>query len=168
MYDTRGKGSLTPPQFAAFLSAVVSEKAATAMVSRAKSYTDTLQARGQQVRGGNPTRAMLVDAVGHLVQVPEVSKDDFHAFHSLLASVDELETALTLLSQANGEVTAVQFHKAVNAAIRANSQPGNALSRNASDLIFALFDTNDDGSLKSKGEVLDVLRVRKHHGLDTV
>ncbi|KAL0591598.1 hypothetical protein ABG067_001196 [Albugo candida] len=90
-----------------------------------------------------------------------ISEKDFLNFFRLLDHLEELQVAFRLVMNQNG-VNKEQFQRAFRAAHRQDQ----ILTSLQLDILFALFDTNDDGLL-DMDEFLMVMAKRKDGGFNT-
>ncbi|GMR43139.1 hypothetical protein PMAYCL1PPCAC_13334 [Pristionchus mayeri] len=89
-----------------------------------------------------------------------VTLEQWASFSIFLNNLAQFSTAVRLYTNADMPVTKAEFARAVQCTC------GEKLSDTVVDLIFAIFDTNDDGKLSYR-EFLAVMNDRLHRGLKT-
>ncbi|KAK1938177.1 Calcium uptake protein 1 [Phytophthora citrophthora] len=100
-----------------------------------------------------------VDKLQHLSG--HITEQEFMDFNVFLEHLDELKVAMDLVMQAHG-VNKEQFQRATRAAVRA-SKKTKPVTPLQVDILFALFDLDDDGHLSTK-EFIEVMQTRKDSG----
>jgi Ca2+-binding EF-hand superfamily protein len=89
---------------------------------------------------------------------PGISFNDVLMFDMLMGCLSDVDTALGMYYSAGTSITPAELKQACRAAI------GSDISEHLIDVLFTLFDTNDDGELSRK-EFVYVLMSRNSHGL---
>ncbi|KAG1708773.1 hypothetical protein DVH05_022396 [Phytophthora capsici] len=133
-YDVDGDRTLSPREFGMFLVSHVDQRHIEMWVER-------------------------VDKLQHLSG--HITEQEFMDFNVFLEHLDELKVAMDLVMQARG-VNKEQFQRATRAAVRA-SKKTKPVTPLQVDILFALFDLDDDGHLSTK-EFIEVMQTRKDSG----
>jgi Ca2+-binding EF-hand superfamily protein len=92
---------------------------------------------------------------GYLKPSGRINFETFTAFHVMSETSDEIGKALKLYAEGGRPVHKEDFHRAVTVTTGFNLKPKTV------DLVYALFDENNDGNLEYK-EFVGVLKSRRN------